>query len=826
MQPAYGHCRCFIVHGYLRGSVLLKFVEKIPFTHRLVLAASAISIGLLAMVVVGMRDLSSARNNVGFASVFAHLLEGMARLETELEAELSGKHAPEPPLSLAGRHRDVLRMLAGLHATAGAGPEAEALKALEAGFGIDPAAERERLGLAGNAMPADLRALWSQRDMAGRTLPDSAAEFLGLTRRIVEAGDAYTGEHDALLASARSLSHVRLFPALRQGLERINRSAARTAQSTFYVMTAGVVAVLLSLAFGAGFILLPMYREVLGNQAHLASERDSARASERENREFLAMMSHEMRTPMNGLLGFATLLEGTSLDARQREYVGMIRESSQGLMGLLNNILDLSRMEMGLLQLDDENLSLADIVADVVAQIGPQAAGKRLDLSAYVDPALPGQLRGDGERIRQILAILLGNAIKFTVGGSVGVEVRYESGDDERGHVVFISVSDTGTGIARDQLSRIFDRFTQVDSSSSRRFEGSGLGLPICQELVRLMDGWIGVESTPDKGSTFSVRLRLKSAQPPASAVAETARQTFARRRFLVVDDNPVNRRIFRLQLEGYGAEVECVPDAAAALAALAQGESRGCPYDLAIIDQTMPGIDGLTLRRMIRDKPQYAGLKLVIASSDGIGYDQQARVLGFDAACPKPVVQEKLVSKIQELIRPSAPPVSEVAIARLPTKTPAPVAPPDAPERQARLLIAEDNPINQRLISAALKHAGFSIVIVGDGVEAVHAVKQQPYDLVLMDIRMPVMNGVEATRRIRALPGDMACLPIIAMTANAMPGDREEYLEAGMNDYVAKPIDFNILLAKIRAHLPIGVAETVAETADIVTWKPEKLRG
>jgi signal transduction histidine kinase/DNA-binding response OmpR family regulator len=804
---------------------LLTYIENYSLKLRLLLAVAVILISLVAVVGVGAGALSSLQTNATFSTVFARLLEMTARLENELQEDVSGKRSV-PALVIKSRYRDTLTKLTALRATAESGPATGRWAALDAEYGVEPTAERARHGLDERPMPSHLRALWRERDISGRTLEDTALEFLTLMARVLDASGNYEEDHAKLLGTARNLSEIKLFPAFRRALRINNDHTAQTSKFALYAMIAGTGAVILALVFGTVFIVRPMYRQILENEAHLVGERDRARASERDNREFLAVMSHELRTPMNGLLGFTTLLLGTKLDSVQREYAETIRESGQGLVELLNDILDLSRMEMNSLELEEENLSLAEIVADVVTLLGPQASSKRIDLSAYVDPDLPEQVRGDRGRVRQILVNLVGNALKFTVSGGVGVEVRHESGEDGGDHVVIIAVSDTGIGIAKDQLSRIFDRFTQVDNSSSRRFEGSGLGLAISQQLARLMGGEISVESTPDKGSTFAVRLSLKSATPPSPRIIDRTQVSFAGRRFLVVDDNALNRRIYRLQLEAFGAEVDCVPDAHAALAVLSQSERRGPPFDVAIIDQMMPEIDGITLRRMIRDRPEHAGVKLLISSSGGIGYDQQARALGFDAACPKPVMQEKLVRKIQELIAPSGT-ASEARIARLPAKpAPPPSLPATQSEHQPRLLIAEDNPINQRLISVALKQAGFTIEIVGDGVEAVHAVQRQHYDVVLMDIRMPVMNGVEATRRIRSLPGEASSLPIIAMTANAMIGDREEYIGAGMNDYVAKPIDFNILLAKIRAHLPVEAAETVAETADPVAWKPEALRG
>ena len=369
-------------------------------------------------------------------------------------------------------------------------------------------------------------------------------------------------------------------------------------------------------------------------------------------------------------------------------------------------------------------------------------------------------------------------------------------------------VTDTGIGIPADHLARIFDHFTQVDSGVRRRYDGAGLGLSICKQLVELMDGEIHVESKPDQGSTFSFHIRLADLVPPGVKIRDSFNTDLTRRRCLVVDDNTLNRRIVRLQLEGFGAEVDGAPDAQTAMASLAEAHRNGRPYHIAIIDHMMPGIDGLTLRRLIREQQQYAGLKLIISSSGGIAFDQQARALGFDAACAKPVVQEKLVMQVHELLQRPTTLTAHAPLAHLEPVLVAEAPSEEVKDRKPRLLVAEDNPINQRLISTALKQAGYVVDMVGDGVEAVHAVQRLPYDLILMDIRMPVMSGVEATQRIRSMSGPAALLPIIAMTANTMVGDREEYLAAGMNDYVAKPIDFHMLLRKIENYISGGETE------------------
>lgn len=531
-------------------------------------------------------------------------------------------------------------------------------------------------------------------------------------------------------------------------------------------------------------------------EEQLINERDRAIALEKTKREFLAMMSHELRTPMNGILGFTNLLLSSGLDAEQTDFAKLIRSSGETLLALLNDILDFSKIEAGALELEMEDFSLANVVSNVVTLLGPQAFAKRLDLSAYIDPSLPGKLRGDPGRLRQVLLNLVGNAIKFTESGAVAVEVRQERGDGA-GRAITLSVTDTGVGIAKDQQESIFERFTQVDTSSSRKYEGTGLGLPICKELANLMGGEIHVESAPDKGSTFRVCVRLADVIPPAERIADDIPQDITDKKILVVDDNSLNRRIFKLQLEGFGAQVDCVADAHGALAALSQAAKSAKPYQLAIIDQMMPGTDGVTLRTLIAKQTELKNLKTIISSSAGIQSDAQARALGFDGACPKPVMQEKLIAKVYEVLVSPGTASAPLADAKTPIGQPQRLK-----DGKWRILVAEDNPSNQRLIVALLERAGYSVDVVADGVEAVHAAQVLPYDLILMDIRMPVMGGIEATKRIRSMQSPIADCPILALTANAMSGDKEEYLAAGLTDYISKPVDFDALLSKIKGYL------------------------
>jgi signal transduction histidine kinase/CheY-like chemotaxis protein len=807
---------------------LTKLLMRDYLSGRMFVAIPAIACMLVLIVAIGVHALSSFQTYSRFNTLFRQLFEVTMRLETELGWSLVQNRTPERLANLANRYREALAVFSALRATQADHAELPGSRwaVLEAEFGVDPEAERARFGLGAHTMPHNLGVLWHGEPSSGRSLEQTVAEFLTLTYRLVGQHEAGNAEHLRAIDNLRNLSQTKLFPSLHTAAQVVGESTETGASFGFYLLIACAGAGLLGTFVSVIFILRPMQRAVLNNQALLIKERDRALASERANRDLLAVISHELRTPMNGVIGFTDLLLATPLSAQQKDHAETIKESGQMLLELLNGLLELSKIEAGRMRLVIAEFSLAEVVNDVVTLLAPQAQAKRLDISAFIDPALPEMLRGDAGRIRQVLTNLVDNAIKFTVGGGVGIELRHEQAGETRGHTILLSVADTGIGIADDQRARIFERFTQVDSSSSRRFEGSGLGLSISRQLVEAMGGEIGVDSALDKGSTFWVRLTLASLVPPAASLSERANANFAGRRFLVVDDNALNRRIFRLQLESYGAEVECVPDARAALAALAQGESLGSRYDIAIVDQMMPETDGIALRRMIREDPTLNGLKLIISSSGGIAFDQQARALGFNAACPKPVMQDRLISTIKQLLAPSVPVETARPVVLLPSKPAAAESVSATKGKQPRLLVAEDNPINQRLILTALKQARFDVDVVSDGVEAVNAVERDAYDLVLMDIRMPVMDGVEATQRIRALPGPAARLPIIAMTANAMVGDREEYLAAGMDDYVAKPIDFNILLSKIRAHIPLSAAEATASTAENVPWVAEKKRG
>jgi signal transduction histidine kinase/CheY-like chemotaxis protein len=677
-------------------------------------------------------------------------------------------------------------------------------------LGFDPISAHRQSELDEWAMPASLRDLWLGRNRPGDSLQTMLGDIIARGYAIVSSGGAGSPERRKEAQYINEVSATRLRPALQAALAALTYDSVADAVFAFQVLlSAGLLGVTIT-GCSVAFVFLPMERSILEAQRMLVRERDHALASESAKRDFLAMMSHELRTPMNGILGFTNLLLSTRLDARQKDYVETIHSSGITLLDLLNDILDISKIEAGSIEPENEEFSIADIVANVMTLLGPRAFAKKLELSAYVDPSLPVRARGDAGRLRQVLINLMANAIKFTEKGGIAIEIRREK-TREQSCDVMIAVTDTGIGVAQDQLDRIFERFAQVDASLSRNYEGAGLGLPICKQLIELMGGRIGVESVLGQGSTFWARLTLANVVPPSESILEAAPVDLTGRRLLAVDDSALNLRIFKLQFEGFGASVECASSGRAALEALARAVQSPHPFELAIIDQMMPDMDGVTLRDIIRRDAAYASLKLVLSSSSSVDGAEQAALLGFDAACPKLIIQEKLVSAIHDVLAGRAPeaPAAEAAPAPGAAPAEAPVSAPEAgaseeqpSPRKPRLLVAEDNAANQRLILAVLENAGYIVDIVSDGVEAVRAAQRLPYDLILMDIRMPVMGGIEATRRIRALNLPIANCPILALTANAMVGDREEYLAAGMNDYVSKPIDLKGLVAKIKNYL------------------------